>query len=211
MIIRFLTLSNALNRVRYSGCVYLLIKELVWKQILPVNISVYNILYYLIILIIVEERPCNSFDRDPRSLLANPRPSIPLRGLIAQICLRARDPRSLLGKLLIASLALLGPRPTIPLWALITPDPSRVCPADLFPAIWLAMGVRFPWAVASLISMEVLGTPQAPPSPPSKTSSVEAFNRLLVELPKKKFVEAAKFIKRIDEIPEISLPSETPI
>lgn len=59
--------------------------------------------------------------------------------------------------------------------------------------------------------MEVLGTPQAPlPSPPPLSPS-EAFNRLLAGLPKKKNFEAAKFVKKLEDIPVISLPPETPI
>lgn len=58
--------------------------------------------------------------------------------------------------------------------------------------------------------MEVLGTPHTPSSPPSSMiSSAEAFNRLLEGLPKKKNVEAAKSVKKLDDIPEISLPPET--
>ena len=58
--------------------------------------------------------------------------------------------------------------------------------------------------------MEGLGSPQGP-RPPPPTSAAEAFDRLLAGLPKKKNVEAAKFVKKMDEIPEISLPAETPI
>lgn len=60
--------------------------------------------------------------------------------------------------------------------------------------------------------MEVLGSPEAPPSsPPPTSSSTDAFNCLLEGLPKKKHVEAAKFVKKLDDIPEISLRPETSI
>jgi len=42
-------------------------------------------------------------------------------------------------------------------------------------------------------------------------SPVEAFSQLLASLPKKKTAEAAKFIKKLDDILVISLPPETPI
>ena len=58
--------------------------------------------------------------------------------------------------------------------------------------------------------MEVFGTPQPSlPSSPLPISSVEAFNKLLAGLPKKKNFEAAKFVTKLDDIPKISLPSET--
>jgi hypothetical protein len=47
-----------------------------------------------------------------------------------------------------------------------------------------------------------------PPSPPSV---VDAFNKLLASLPKKKKYEVTNFVKKLDEIPEISLPREGPI
>lgn len=47
------------------------------------------------------------------------------------------------------------------------------------------------------------------PSPP--LSKAEAFFNLLNSLPKKKSTEAAKFVKCMDDIPEISLPPEKPI
>jgi hypothetical protein len=59
--------------------------------------------------------------------------------------------------------------------------------------------------------MEVLGTPQVPPPPPPPPSAADAFNLLLASLPKKKKCEAAKFVKKLDDIPEISLPPEGPI
>jgi hypothetical protein len=59
--------------------------------------------------------------------------------------------------------------------------------------------------------MEGLGTPQASPTPPPSTSPAEAFNRLLAGLPQKRNSEATKFVKKLDDIPVISLPPETPI
>jgi len=53
--------------------------------------------------------------------------------------------------------------------------------------------------------------PQGPPPPPSPPSVVDAFNKLLASLPKKKKYEAAKLVKKLDEIPKISLPPEGPI
>ena len=47
---------------------------------------------------------------------------------------------------------------------------------------------------------------ELPPPPPP--SDVEAFLKLLESLPKKKTSEAAKFVKRLEDIPEISLPPE---
>ena len=55
--------------------------------------------------------------------------------------------------------------------------------------------------------METQGSPKEPPLPPS----VDAFNELLVGLPRKKKSEASKFVKKLKDIPEISLPPETPI
>ena len=54
--------------------------------------------------------------------------------------------------------------------------------------------------------MEALSSPQA-----GLPSAAKAFSRLLAGLPQKKKSEAAKFVKRLDDIPEISLPPETPI
>lgn len=54
--------------------------------------------------------------------------------------------------------------------------------------------------------MEVPSSPQAGPP-----SSAEAFSQLLAGLPQKKKSEAAKFVKKLENIPEISLPPETPI
>ena len=48
-----------------------------------------------------------------------------------------------------------------------------------------------------------------PPLPPN--SEAEAFLNLVLSLPKKKASEASKFVKRLDDIPEISLPPEGPI
>jgi len=45
------------------------------------------------------------------------------------------------------------------------------------------------------------------PSP----AEAEAFSNLLKSLPKKKTPEVSKFMKRLDDIPEISLPPEKPI
>lgn len=58
--------------------------------------------------------------------------------------------------------------------------------------------------------MEDLGSPQAPPPPPPPSAD-EAFRSLLASLPKKKKIEVAKFVKKLDDIPEISLPPEGPI
>ena len=59
--------------------------------------------------------------------------------------------------------------------------------------------------------MEGLGTPQVSPTPPPSTSPAMAINRLLAGLPQKRNSEAAKFVKKLDDIPVISLPPETPI
>lgn len=50
-----------------------------------------------------------------------------------------------------------------------------------------------------------------PTPPPHPSSAAEAFETLLASLPKNKSTEAAKFVKRIDDIPEIALPPEGPI
>jgi hypothetical protein len=55
-----------------------------------------------------------------------------------------------------------------------------------------------------------MGSPQAPPPTPP-TLVEDAFNSLLASLPKKKKTEVAKFTKKLDDIPEISLPPEEPI
>ena len=55
--------------------------------------------------------------------------------------------------------------------------------------------------------METLGPSKDPPSSPA----IDAFNQLLAGLPQKKRSEASKFVKKLDEIPEISLPPEAPI
>ena len=59
--------------------------------------------------------------------------------------------------------------------------------------------------------MEVLGTPQVPPPPPPPPSTAGTFNLLLASLPKKKKCEATKFVKKLDDILEISLPPKGPI
>lgn len=59
--------------------------------------------------------------------------------------------------------------------------------------------------------MEGLGTPQAALPPPPPISPSEAFNWLLARVPKKKNVDAAKFVKKLDDISMISLPPKTPI
>jgi len=55
--------------------------------------------------------------------------------------------------------------------------------------------------------MDTLGPSMYLPSSPA----VDAFNQLLASLPQKKRSEASKFVKKLDEIPEISLPPEAPI
>jgi len=47
--------------------------------------------------------------------------------------------------------------------------------------------------------------------PPPSLSDVEDFIKLLDSLPQKKVTKAAKFVKRLDDIPEIELPPEGPI
>jgi len=54
--------------------------------------------------------------------------------------------------------------------------------------------------------MEARSSPQA-----GLPSAAEYFSRLLADLPQKKKSEAAKFVKRLEDIPEISLLPETPI
>ena len=49
------------------------------------------------------------------------------------------------------------------------------------------------------------------PPPPPPSSDAEAFLKLLESLPKKKASKAMKFVKHLDDIPEISLPLEGPI
>ena len=58
--------------------------------------------------------------------------------------------------------------------------------------------------------METLGDAQVPPTPPPPPDA-EAFIKLLASMPKKKASEASKFVKRLEDIPEISLPPEGPI
>lgn len=65
--------------------------------------------------------------------------------------------------------------------------------------------------LSEIMTMEGLGTPHAPHAPSLPSSSFEAFNRILAGLPKKKNTKAVKFVKRLDDIPVISLPPETPI
>lgn len=55
--------------------------------------------------------------------------------------------------------------------------------------------------------METHGQSTDPPSDPA----FDAFNQLLAGLPPKKRSDASKFVKKLNEIPEISLPLETPI
>ena len=53
---------------------------------------------------------------------------------------------------------------------------------------------------------------EAPSSPQARLpSSTEDVSQLLVGLPQKKKSEEAKFVKWLEDIPEISLPLETPI
>lgn len=58
--------------------------------------------------------------------------------------------------------------------------------------------------------MEALGSSRVPPTLPTPTVE-DAFNRMLASLPKKKTTEPPGFVKKLDDIPEISLPSEKPI
>ena len=65
-------------------------------------------------------------------------------------------------------------------------------------------------SLGSVAAMEALGAAQVtPPLPPS--SDAVAFLKLLASLPKKKAPEVAKFVKQLEDIPEISLPPEGPI
>jgi len=57
-----------------------------------------------------------------------------------------------------------------------------------------------------LALMEALSSPQV-----GMPSSAEDISWLLVGSPQKRKSEAAKFVKRLEDIPEISLPPETPI
>lgn len=61
-----------------------------------------------------------------------------------------------------------------------------------------------------LLSMEE-PDPRQGPSSPSPTSAAKAFRSLLASLPKKKATKAAKFVKRLEDIPEITLPPKGPI
>ena len=58
--------------------------------------------------------------------------------------------------------------------------------------------------------MEDLDSHHSPLPPPSNLA-YDAFNLLLASLPKKRTSEAAKFVKKLDDIPEISLPGKGPI
>ena len=49
------------------------------------------------------------------------------------------------------------------------------------------------------------------PPPPLPPSDAAAFLKLLESLPKKKISKTAKFVKRVEDIPEISLPPDGPI
>ena len=58
--------------------------------------------------------------------------------------------------------------------------------------------------------METQGSPLGPSqsSPPDVKA---AFSSLLASLPKKKKSEAAKFVKKLVDVPEVNLPPEGPI
>ena len=58
--------------------------------------------------------------------------------------------------------------------------------------------------------MEALSSSQVPPLPSTPTDE-DVFNRMLAFLPKKKTSKPPKFVKTLDDIPEISLPPEKPI
>jgi len=49
---------------------------------------------------------------------------------------------------------------------------------------------------------------EEPSPPPPSSSTAEAFKILLASLPKKKCMEVAKFVKRLEDIPVIALPPE---
>jgi hypothetical protein len=58
--------------------------------------------------------------------------------------------------------------------------------------------------------MEAQGSPLGPShAPPPDVEA--AFSSLLDSLPKKKKSEATKFVKKLDDVPEVNLPPEGPI
>ena len=73
------------------------------------------------------------------------------------------------------------------------------------PSGWGEISAVLPWWRPTLSLMETQG--HDPPSDPA----AEAFHQILAGLPPKKRNEASKFVKKIDEIPEICLPPETPM
>ena len=58
--------------------------------------------------------------------------------------------------------------------------------------------------------METQGSPQGPslPSPPDASA---AFSSLIASLPKRKKTDFSKFVKKLDDVPEVTLPPEGPI
>jgi hypothetical protein len=58
--------------------------------------------------------------------------------------------------------------------------------------------------------MEAQGSPLGPSHAPPLDAEV-AFSSLLASLPKKKKSEATKFVKKLDDVPEVNLPPEGPI
>jgi len=61
-----------------------------------------------------------------------------------------------------------------------------------------------------LLAMETQGSPTGP-SQAALLEAEAAFSSLLASLPKKKKSEATKFVKRLDDVPEVNLPPEGPI
>ena len=61
-----------------------------------------------------------------------------------------------------------------------------------------------------LLSMETQGSPIGP-SQAAIPEAEATFSSLLASLPKKKKSEATKFVKRLDDVPEVNLPPEGPI
>jgi hypothetical protein len=61
--------------------------------------------------------------------------------------------------------------------------------------------------------MEEQGSPRAssPPHPPLPLPNDVSFSSLIKSLPKKKKAECSKFVKRVEEMPEVSLPPDIPI
>jgi hypothetical protein len=61
--------------------------------------------------------------------------------------------------------------------------------------------------------MEEQGSPRAssPPHPPPPLPNDVAFSSLINSLPKKKKAECSKFVKRVEEMSEVSLPPDIPI